>query len=106
MKPANPRILTINGGSSNIKFALFEAGDSLGRILQGLISANASRVAVRIIHTDEEWMIAKTVCRVLRLGISSEKVLVSPQWIEHKPYIDQHGQDMPEIRNWKWRNPK
>jgi acetate kinase len=28
MKPANPRILTINGGSSSIKFALFEAGDS------------------------------------------------------------------------------
>ena len=27
MKPANPRILTINGGSSSIKFALFEAGD-------------------------------------------------------------------------------
>ena len=29
MKPAKPRILTINGGSSSIKFALFEAGDSL-----------------------------------------------------------------------------
>ena len=28
MKPANPRILTINGGSSSIKFALFEAGAS------------------------------------------------------------------------------
>jgi acetate kinase len=43
MKPANPRIttriltriLTINGGSSSIKFALFEAGDSLRRILAG-----------------------------------------------------------------------
>ena len=35
MKPANPRILTINGGSSSIKFALFEAGDSLRRILEG-----------------------------------------------------------------------
>ena len=35
MKPANPRILTINGGSSSIKFALFEAGDSLLRILEG-----------------------------------------------------------------------
>jgi acetate kinase len=35
MKPANPRILTMNGGSSSIKFALFEAGDSLRRILEG-----------------------------------------------------------------------
>jgi acetate kinase len=35
MKPTNPRILTINGGSSSIKFALFEAGDSLRRILEG-----------------------------------------------------------------------
>jgi acetate kinase len=38
LKPANPRILTINGGSSSIKFALFEAGDSLARILEGAIS--------------------------------------------------------------------
>jgi acetate kinase len=37
MEPANPRILTINGGSSSIKFALFEAGDSLRRILEGRI---------------------------------------------------------------------
>jgi acetate kinase len=35
MKPPDPRILTINGGSSSIKFALFEAGDSLQRILEG-----------------------------------------------------------------------
>ena len=33
---ASPRILTINGGSSSIKFALFEAG-SLQRILEGAI---------------------------------------------------------------------
>ena len=35
MKSANARILTINGGSSSIKFALFEAGDSLRQILEG-----------------------------------------------------------------------
>ena len=33
----------------------------------GVISAAASRVAVRVIRTDEEYMIAKTVCCVLGL---------------------------------------
>jgi len=36
-KPVNPRILTINGGSSSIKFALFEGGALLQRILEGAI---------------------------------------------------------------------
>jgi acetate kinase len=40
---------------------------------EGVISAAASRVAVRVIHTDEQWMIAKTVCGVLGLAIVSEK---------------------------------
>ncbi len=35
MKSASPRVLAINGGSSSIKFALFEVGDSLHRILEG-----------------------------------------------------------------------
>jgi len=35
---------------------------------EGVISAVASRTAVRVIHTDEERVIAKTVCRVLGLG--------------------------------------
>jgi acetate kinase len=34
---AAPRILTINGGSSSIKFALFRAGEKLERILEGAI---------------------------------------------------------------------
>src|SRR5271157_582782 len=38
----------------------------------GVISTNASRVAVRVIHTDEEWMIANTVCRALGLTIEKE----------------------------------
>jgi acetate kinase len=37
MKPAESGILTVNGGSSSIKFALFEASDSLPRILAGEI---------------------------------------------------------------------
>ena len=35
IRPPGPLILTINGGSSSIKFALFGAGDSLRRILEG-----------------------------------------------------------------------
>jgi len=35
---------------------------------QGVISAATSRVSIRVIRTDEERMIAKTVCRVLGLG--------------------------------------
>ena len=35
---------------------------------EGVISAAASRVAVRVIRTDEEQMIARTVCSVLGLG--------------------------------------
>jgi acetate kinase len=38
----------------------------------GVISAAASRVAVRVIRTDEELMIAKTVCHVLGLGSKKE----------------------------------
>jgi acetate kinase len=33
-----------------------------------VISTQAGRVTVRVMHTDEEWMIAKTVCRVLNLA--------------------------------------
>jgi acetate kinase len=35
MKPGESRVLTINGGSSSIKFALFEVGGALRRILGG-----------------------------------------------------------------------
>jgi acetate kinase len=38
----------------------------------GVISAAASRVTVRVIRTDEEWMIAKTVCSVLGFAVGKE----------------------------------
>ena len=37
MKPANPCILTINGGSSSIKFAEYQLGDPLNRSLHGSV---------------------------------------------------------------------
>jgi acetate kinase len=41
----------------------------------GIISAKTSRVSVRVVRTDEEWMIAKTVCRVCKLH-DAERVLM------------------------------
>ena len=40
---------------------------------KGLISPEHARVAVRVIHTDEELIIAKTVCQVLGLGGKNKK---------------------------------
>jgi len=38
----------------------------------GVISSDTGKVTVRVIHTDEEYMIAKTVCRILGLGTTKE----------------------------------
>ncbi len=35
--------------------------------MKELFLRQPARVTVRVIHTDEEWMIAHTVCRVLGL---------------------------------------
>ena len=37
MKPTNAHILTINGGSSSIKFALYHVGDPLKRVIHGKV---------------------------------------------------------------------
>jgi acetate kinase len=39
-----------------------------------VISANGSRVAVRVIRTDEELMIARSVCRILKPGTVNKRI--------------------------------
>ena len=53
-------------------FLGIELEEKQNKASAALISAGAIRVAVRVMHTDEEWMIAKTVCRVLGLTIEKE----------------------------------
>ncbi|MCX6924792.1 MAG: acetate/propionate family kinase, partial [Verrucomicrobia bacterium] len=52
-----------------------ELEEKRNAVNQGVISAAASKVSVRVIHTDEEWMIASMVCRVLKLGAENKSAL-------------------------------
>jgi acetate kinase len=40
---------------------------------ESVISPDTSRISVRVIRTNEEWMIATMVCRVLGLGVAVKK---------------------------------
>ncbi len=53
---------------------------------------------------DRFHLVMDVVDRVPRLGSTSARVKKAMQdkLLAHKQYIRQHGDDMPEIRNWKW----
>jgi xylulose-5-phosphate/fructose-6-phosphate phosphoketolase len=57
---------------------------------------------------DRFHLVADVIDRVPALGprAAYAKQAIRDKLIEHKQYIAQHGEDMPEIRNWKWGNSK
>jgi acetate kinase len=57
---------------AGLEFLGIELEEKRNAASAAVISTQASRVTVRVMHTDEEWMIAKTVCHVLGLTIGKE----------------------------------
>ena len=53
---------------------------------------------------DRFHLVAAVIERVPTLGPRAAGVLqeIQGKLLEHKAYIDQHGEDMPEIRDWRW----
>jgi xylulose-5-phosphate/fructose-6-phosphate phosphoketolase len=57
---------------------------------------------------DRFHLVLDAIKRLPQLGKSSAKLkkLLEDKLVEHRNYIDKNGLDMPEIRNWKWKQDK
>jgi acetate kinase len=81
MKQPKPRILTVNGGSSSIKFALFEAGDSLRRILEGGIERIGLAQAMFVVKGSDK---AENFTRSVTAANHTEAVGLMMDWLEER----------------------
>ena len=79
MEKANARILTVNGGSSSIKFAMFEAGDPLQRTLEGKIERIGLPQATFVVKGSNE---AENFTRSVVAANHTQAVGLLMDWLE------------------------
>jgi xylulose-5-phosphate/fructose-6-phosphate phosphoketolase len=53
---------------------------------------------------DRFHLVMDVIDRLPQTGVAGLELkgLLAGKLLEHKQYIDQYGEDMPEIRDWKW----
>src|SRR5262249_43169367 len=53
---------------------------------------------------DRFHLVGDVIDRVPKLGYAAAyiKQAIHDKLIEHRMYIREHGEDMPEVRDWKW----
>ena len=57
---------------------------------------------------DRFHLVGDVIDRLPQLGMQAAhaKQVIREKLLDHKEYIAAHGEDMPEIRNWKWGQAK
>jgi acetate kinase len=101
LKPPNSRILTINGGWSSIKFALFDAGDALQRLMEGAIERiglQGAAFAVKALDPADCFSHAVTV------PDHTAAVTTLMDWIEERSEHDRQTGVARSRSRLKWSN--